>query len=83
MEKRLQWTKKLLTADQMKLVAADYTALEKVCSRLKNLSSGLETEFAKAKPDRIVIMDLARDLRTEMGKGNDVHEAMKSRLQIK
>lgn len=83
MEKRLQGTKKLLSAGRLKLVASDYTALEKICVKLKNLAEQLEKEFAKGDADRFLVRKLASDLRSGMTDGSQIHEQVKSKLGVK
>ncbi|HXG38120.1 MAG TPA: hypothetical protein VNL36_05045 [Bacteroidota bacterium] len=83
MEKRLQGTKKLLDANQAKSVAAEYTALEKLCQRLKQLSRQIEQELAKDQPDKFLVRKLAYDLRNEMTAGSEIHETMKKKLGVK
>lgn len=83
MEKRLQGTKKLLDANQAKSVAAEYTALEKLCQRLKQLSRQIEQELAKDQPDRFLVRKLAYDLRNEMTSGSEIHETMKKKLGVR
>lgn len=83
MEKRLQGTKKLLNADQAKLVSAEYSALEKLCTRLKGMCEKLEQELAKQNPDRFVVRKLAFDIRNEMTSGSEIHDKLKSKLGVK
>jgi hypothetical protein len=83
MEKRLQGTKKLLNADQRKLVSAEYSALEKLCSRLKLLSERLAQELAEQNPDRFAVRKLAFDIRSEMTTGSEIHEKIKNKLGLK
>jgi hypothetical protein len=83
MERRLQQTKKLSTANQLKTVSAEYAALEKICARLKDLSEELEAEFAKSRPDKHLVRKLASDLQAEMTIGSDYHSRMKAKLGIK
>jgi transposase len=83
LEKRLQGTKKLLDANQAKSVAAEYAALEKLCQRLKHLSTQLEQELSKNQPDRFLVRKLALDLRNEMTSGSEIHENIKNKLGVK
>jgi len=83
MEKRLQGTKKLLNPKQASSVAAEYAALEKLCQRLKQLSTQLEQELAKDRPDKFLVRKLALDLRNEMTTGTEIHDKLKSKLGVK
>ncbi len=83
MEKRLQATKKLLNPKQAASVAAEYSALEKLCQRLKQQSAQLEQELAKDRPDKFLVRKLALDLRNEMSSGTEMHEKLKSKLGLK
>ncbi len=83
MEKRLQGTKKLLNPKQASSVAAEYAALEKLCQRLKQLSTQLEQELAKDRPDKFLVRKLALDLRNEMSTGTEIHDKLKSKLGLK
>jgi hypothetical protein len=83
MEKRLQQTKALLSPDQLKAVSSEYAALEKICTRLKNLVGELEKEFAKDHPEKSRVRAFASNLQSEMTTGSEYHTRMKAKLGIK
>lgn len=83
MEKRLQTTKKLLNASQLKTTAEEYTALEQLCQKLKGLYTQLERELAKDNPDKFLVRKLALELRNAMTMGNEIHEKLKNKLGVK
>ncbi len=80
---RLAETKKLLTSDQLKSVAALYKTLEALCDELKGECADIEKELAKANPDRIKVRNMAVDLRTKMKNGSAEHDLMKKKLGIR
>jgi len=82
MEKQLASSKKLLTPQQAKTVAAEYKSLEETCSTLGDLVEKLRKEFNEANTDKLKIRKLATQLRSEMTSGYDVHERMKKKLGI-
>lgn len=82
MEKQLVTSKKLLTAGDLKVVAAEYKSLEATCSAIGKLVEKLQKEFEKSEPDKLAIRDMAVKLRSEMSDGYDVHERLKKKLGI-
>ena len=83
MEKRLKETKKYLSPAQLKLVDPEYTALEKICVKLNELTVQLEREFNKEEPDKFRVRKLALELREVMASGSEQHESMKRKLGLK
>ena len=83
MEEKLASTKKLLSADQLKMVASQYSTLEKLCSDLQDQIGDIINELEKGKPDRIKVRNLAVDLRIKMKNGSAEHDLMKKKLGIR
>ena len=82
MEKQIASSKKLLGPAELKSVSAEYKSLEKTCSTIGDLVKKLQKEFEKKEPARLTVRSLARNLRSEMTAGYDVHERLKKKLGV-
>lgn len=83
MEGRLATTKKMLKKEQLVRVTSHYKSLEQSCSKMQELSSKIEKELSKEKPDRLEVKKMATALRAEMSGGNDVHQKMMKALGLR
>lgn len=82
MENHLKSAHALLDTTQRTSLETEHKALERVCLAVKDLVENIRKEFAKAKPDRHAIRELAVKMRNEMTYGKDVHDLLKKKLGI-
>lgn len=82
MEQQLASSKKLLSAELLKSVSAEYKSLEKTCSTIEDLVGKIRKELEKKEPARSAVRNLAVTLRSEMTAGYEVHEKMKKKLGL-
>lgn len=82
MEQQLASSKKLLNAEQSKLVAAEYKSLGATCSAIEDFAAKLRKELEKKEPVQTSVRELAGKLRSEMSGANEVHERLKKKLGI-
>ena len=82
MEQQLASSKKLLNAEMLKSVSAEYESLEKTCATIEELAGKIRRELEKKEPARSVVRELAVRLRSEMTGGYEVHEKMKKKLGL-